>query len=225
MKNRTKRLWLNFASTAIIILTAVFSFFAIIALSLNIVFVKTYVRGYSMQPTLNLNIESSNIDGDLIYINKFKNFSNDDIVVANVAWFSDPIIKRLIGKPGDIIEIKDQAEHFELIVNNNLLYSREKTNISSHGKAGGTIEYYQIYLNFINNHPNNVYEKEDGTKCIKLNANEYFLMGDNWAESTDCMVHGPVKEKDIIGKVDLVIPKGENKFLTLTKFIFTEILF
>lgn len=179
-----------------------------------------------MQPTLNTHANSQTEDWDTIYINKFKQFSNEDIVVAKVSWYSEAIIKRLIGKPGDIIEIKNTDDKYELYVNNKFVYDKEKTYKSSHGTIGGTNAYYDKYLAFLTSDQfkKNVYEKSDGTKCIILNENEYFLMGDNWAESTDCIEHGPVKKNNIVGKVDLVISKDENKFSAFIKLIFTEIL-
>ena len=45
------------------------------------------------------------------------------------------------------------------------------------------------------------------TKDFKLTAgkNEYIVLGDNRNISKDSRIIGPVKERDIIGKVDLVL--------------------
>jgi signal peptidase I len=62
------------------------------------------VNGTSMQPTLQ--------DGDRLLVNKFR-FLVDEPSVGDVITFRDPsdenrfLVKRVIGVPGDIIEIKD----------------------------------------------------------------------------------------------------------------------
>jgi signal peptidase I len=62
------------------------------------------VSGTSMQPTLH--------DGDHLLINKFQ-FLLEKPTVGDVITFRDPsdpdryLVKRVIGKPGDIIEIRD----------------------------------------------------------------------------------------------------------------------
>jgi signal peptidase I len=222
MKSRTKRVWINILSATVVSLTMLLSFFAIVVLSLNIVYVKTYVRGYSMQPTLNKNITDPNIDGDLIYVNKFKPLENNDVIVANVSWYAEPIIKRLIGKPGDTIEIKEVNNEYHLLVNNTFVYSREKTTSSPHGISGGTQEDFARYNNILSNPDwaNNVITREDNSKCIILNDDEYFVMGDNWAESTDSLTHGPIHKSNIVGRVELIIEPNENRLVKLTQFIF-----
>lgn len=215
MKSRTKRVWMNILSATVVSLTMLFSFLAIIVLSLNIVYVKTYVRGYSMQPTLNKNITDPNIDGDLIYVNKYMPLENNDIIVANVSWYPEPIVKRLIGKPGDTIEIKQVNNEYHLLVNNAFVYAREKTTSSPHGIA------FERYTNILSNPDwaNNVITREDNSKCIILNDDEYFVMGDNWAESTDSLTHGPIHKSNIVGRVELIVEPKENRFMKLTQFI------
>ena len=64
---------------------------------------------------------------------------------------------------------------------------------------------------------------ENGEECIKVNAGEYILMGDNWGETTDSLFYGPVSADSIIGRADFVVYMGQNVMLTVIKS-FWEIL-
>lgn len=180
-----------------------------------------------MQPTLNTNIKDPNINGDTIYINTVSDYHANDIVVAEVSWWSKgPIIKRIVGCPGDKVEIRDLDNSYGLFVNETLLYTKDKTIVSNHGSLGGTNMHYRQYLNFLNNPSNqdNVGINSLGEKCIVLNDDEYMLVGDNWGESTDCLYHSPVKSSDIVGKVELIIPyENENNFSTLFSFMMRKV--
>ena len=211
MSSRNRRILFNIINAILTLLIIIVSFFALINIMFNIVFIRTNVRGYSMYPTLNATVPSSSSDGDIVYINKYSSFTNSDIVVADVNWWSNGyIIKRLVGCPNDIIQIKEEANQYLLYVNNEVLYSKEKN--------PDTLVYYTtIYLTFFDKFPNNIIINDNGEKCIKLNDNEFLLMGDNWGNSTDSLSYGPTKKDDIVGRVDIIIQYGENKFRTLVK--------
>ena len=210
MYYRTRRLLSNILSGILATLIVIVGFFSIITISLNVVYIKTSVEGYSMVPTLNINAPSSKEEGDVIYINRFKDVEVGDIVVAEL--YDKYIIKRLVGCPGDIIEIKDDGKTYGLYVNNNLLYSKEKTEGDS--IIGSSNSYYMQYLNFLNND-----DKE--LNYIKLGEDEYFLMGDNWGKTSDSLTaNGPFSKSEIVGKVDIVVPYGENEDGYILKTIF-----
>jgi len=219
MNNRAKTIIKNIVSSIIVILIMIIGLFSITGLIFNFVYTPAPVSSYSMYPTLNKDAPDKNTPGDWAYLNKFAEYKNTDIVIANVSWHSNAIIKRLVASPGDIIEIRDENTHYGLYVNENLVYTKEKNNISIHGKFGGTIQYYQNYLALLERLPNQVVKNSKGNPAFKLNENEYFLMGDHWEESTDCITQGPVKKTDILGKVDFVIPMKENRFWGMLKQI------
>ena len=209
MSSRSKRIILNITSSILTILIMFVSFFALVNIIFNIVFIRTNVKGFSMLPTLNQNVSSEDIDGDIVYINRFSDFSDSDIVVADVDWWtSGYIIKRLVGSPNDIIQIKDEGDQYSLYVNEKILYTKEKNSDTNY-------YYNSIYLTFFEKYPQNTTTNEAGEKCIKLNENEYLLMGDNWGHSTDCLTGGLAHKNDIIGRVDIIVPYGENQFRTL----------
>lgn len=184
------------------------------------VYVKTSVIGYSMYPTLNQNAPSADVEGDIVFVNKHAEINSNDIVVANVNWWNlGPIIKRVVATPGDVLQIKEENENYNLYVNGNLLYSKPKTNESTN-KLGSTTDYYNQYLEFLANpaNVNNVIEI-NGEKYIIMQQDEYFLLGDNWGESTDSMQKGPVKAEKIVGKVEIVAEYGEEPIWVMVKEI------
>lgn len=194
------------------------SFFALINIVFNFVYIKTPVRGYSMQPTLNMSVSDPNIDGDVAYVNRYSSYDINDIVVASVDWWNKgTIIKRLIARPGDNFKIVESDNSYLLIVNGNLLYTREKSGNTLHDLE--LENYYNSYLAYVNarRSTSSIQLDCEGQEIVVMQENEYFLMGDNWLESEDCLKHGPVASNEIIGKVEMVIPYGENKILSLMK--------
>jgi len=177
-----------------------------------------------MLPTINSSVDDPQASGDTILINKKKLGSRNDIVVAKVDWYDNFIIKRLVGTPGDKIQIKDQGDHYDLVVNNVTLYSKVKEGTKTDFVSTGTVGYYGDYLLFLENPEFAQYVETDGNETyIKLDKDEYFLMGDNWGHTFDCIANGPIKSKQIIGKVDLIIEVGENNPLKISWFFMKKL--
>ena len=207
MSYRGKRRLYNVLSGITISLIVMISFLLAISLIFNIVYIKTYVRGYSMLPTLNSSVNTSSEDGDTVFINKYSKYTHNDIVVAKVNWWSEgSIIKRLVGMPGDQIEIRDLGIEYGIYVNDSLMYTRDKNN--------ATLAHYLEYINLLNEETFTG-TTSAGNKCIELADDQYFLIGDNWEGSVDCLRNGPVSKSDIVGKVDIVIPADENNSFTI----------
>lgn len=131
-----------------------------------------YVRGASMEPNF-FDHEYLIID-EISY--RFKDPIRGDIVVFK--YPKDPsqyFIKRVIGLPGDTVEIVDGRVK---------IYNQEHPNGTSLDETG--------YLDQDRTIPN---------RTVTLKAKEYFLMGDNRAASLDSRVFGAVDRSYIVGKV------------------------
>ena len=91
-------------------------------------------------------------------------------------------IKRIIGLPGETVSINRGAVSITTQVGDILILDESYT----------------------------VNEDATYTKNVTLNADEYFVMGDNRPNSSDSRVWGPLPKKDIIGRVDLrLLPISE----------------
>lgn len=214
MNFRVKRILFNICSGIIAFLTCMVIFATIFLLTMNFVYIQTPIEGYSMLPTLNTTVPTATTEGDIVYINRFDQINRGDIVVAEVTWNDHPIIKRLVGLPGDQIEIKLWNERYYVFVNQKELYSIRQSGETFDGRPGGTEVYFAHYLHYLD-------EYENGKNYIQLGDDEYFLMGDNWGGTTDSMKYGPMKRSEIVGRVepDLIVPYGESTMNYMLKFI------
>lgn len=219
MKSHSKRILNNTISAILAILIMIVGFFSLVGITFNIVYTPASIKSYSMWPTLNEFVKDPYTVGDYAYMNNFAKPSNNDIVIAKVNWYGEEIIKRLVASPGDTLEIRDETTHYGLYVNENLVYTRDKTDVDVHGGEGGTNEYFESYKTLLQSTQVSTGTTSAGEKCILLKEDEYFLMGDNWSETLDCMKYGPVSLTNICGKVDFIIKMGENKFFEMIKQI------
>lgn len=224
MDNNSGRILRNFIGGILTVLITVLSFFTIINLTFSLLYIKTNVKGYSMLPTINSNVESANINGDTIYINKYVEPNVNDIVVAKPHWYENHIIKRLVGKPGDTIEIKDLNTEYGLFVNDELLYTKDKYDNNLNFNIGLN-QYFELYNNFLESEKfkKNVITNDDGKKLIKLNNNEYFLMGDNWGHTLDSLSRGPISKEEFVGKVDLLIDIKDDSIVESIKYFYKKL--
>lgn len=129
------------------------------------------VKGVSMMPTLK--------DGDLLLVsNTFYNVDNGDIIIAKKQDFKQAIIKRVIAKEGQTIDI--DFVKGDVFVDGKLLkedYIDEKTLVEGNIK------------------------EEDYPLTVPKDS--YFVMGDNRNESIDSRYNqiGMIHKKDILGEV------------------------
>ena len=148
------------------------------------IFQPFFVKGQSMEP----NFEN----GDYLFVDelsyRLKDPQRGEVVVFKYPNdVSQRYIKRIIGLPGETVEIKDgQVDIFN--------------------KDGEKILNEEKYI------PQGVLTLGDIN--ITLKENEYFVLGDNRAASSDSRRWGPVPKEDIIGRVFFRV----WPLATLTKF-------
>lgn len=138
----------------------------IVSLILNLFVIQlAHVNGSSMYPTLK--------DGQLLFVSKITssdNYQRGDIIVFK--YNGRNLIKRLIGLPGEKVQIID----------NDIYINDKKIN-----------DFVDVQMkNFDENILN------DG---ILLSKDEFIFLGDNRNDSFDCRRIGAVNKKDIVGKV------------------------
>lgn len=137
-----------------------------------------YVKGSSMEPNFN--------HGDLLFINKLSTSIGSpdygDIVICEMEddFAYENIIKRVIGLPGDEIEIlenEDDEEVYDLYVNGELV---EEPFLGEPMMTAGNIAY-----------------------PFEVPENSYFVMGDNRNASTDSRKEsvGAIPKENLMGKV------------------------
>ena len=147
-----------------------------------------FVQGASMEP----NFENSNyliinefgykktsfsLDGkNMFSVEPFKKLNRADVVVFKYPRnHSQYFIKRIIGLPGEKIEIKGGKVSIYNSENPNGIALDESTYLPSELRTAGEI-------------------------VLMLKDNEYFVMGDNRSASSDSRYWGPVLDSEIIGK-------------------------
>jgi signal peptidase I len=112
--------------------------------------------------------------GDYVCVDTYKAYTpvrGDIVALYDPTMPGDNIVKRIVGIPRDLIEVKP----------NYILINGIKEN--------------EDFLN----HKGQIFYKHIGTLVLK--NNEYFVLGDNRNRSFDSIEFGPVPESDIIGKV------------------------
>ncbi len=161
----------------------------ITVLVLRIFFIDSFVvRGDSMAPTI--------LDGDWVFVDKmsyrFADPNREDIIVVKPRSQASRIIKRVIGLPGERIEIADDGQ------------IRIKNSRQDAGKA-----LSETYINLPALPLSGSSTPAIGINTIQLDPKEYFVLGDNRYISIDSRELGPVDEWNVEGRVVFVFrPKS-----------------
>ena len=135
------------------------------------------ISGESMMPTLE--------DGERVIVNelvyRFSEPKRGDIVVFYYPEEDKDLVKRVIGLPGDTVEMKND----QLLINGTKVeepYLAESKKFFL-GNSGVLTEDFEP---------------------VKVNSNQFFVMGDNRWNSKDSRAIGTISEEQIIGRVELV---------------------
>ncbi len=146
-----------------------------------------HVKGHSMEPTLK--------EGDRLLVQFWKrdDISRFDLVEARVGVAKSPVVKRVIGLPGDtvevtfadgkpVVQVTPAGTSTAYVVENPTWTDRVGTAIAPCCKADGTAGV-------------------EGTPVV-VPADSYWLLGDNWGGSDDSRTYGFVKAADIGGALN-----------------------
>jgi len=136
------------------------------------IFQPFFVRGRSMEP----NFEN----GDYLIIDeisyRFRDPQRGEVIVFKYPQNpSQRYIKRIIGLPGETIEIEDGKV---------IIYQKN---------FGAQVLDESSYLP--------PYLETPGDTRVSLDENEYFVLGDNRVSSSDSRRWGPLPREDIVGRV------------------------
>ena len=154
------------------------------------------VQGKSMYPTLNEEVENDRVIVDKTCLFN-KNFNKGDVIIFESYDEGKLYIKRIIGMPGDKVEIKDGAVYVnDNKINENYLPNKTKT--------------YPLHEDYLFGES----KKREPMKVI-VPENHVFVLGDNRGGSTDSRKIGPINMNRIKGK-------ALYKF-NLFKFYFNEV--
>lgn len=157
--------WLKAIVLALIIVLVVREF----------VMTPSVVKGTSMEPTLH--------DGDRIIISKLGKLERFDQIafIAPDSIAEENYVKRIIGLPGDYLEIKDD----ELFVNG--------------------VSYPEVYLEDVIDDLGGFRYTDDFSLndlgLTEVPAGMYFVLGDNRPDSRDSRYFGVIEEESIIGEI------------------------
>lgn len=154
-----------------------------------------HVKGHSMEPTLE--------QGDRLLVQFWKRDAPHrfDLVEARVGVAKSPVVKRVIGLPGDTVSVSFEAGAPVVTV-----------------KPAGSSTTYVVENPTWKPRVGSATApccKDDGTagtepRAVVVPAGHYWLLGDNWGGSDDSRTYGFVAAADLGGTLNLRLqPLGE----------------
>lgn len=206
---RKSNYWLRFLGNAFFTILFVISLFIA---TISFVFISTPVVGESMQPTLN---SKGEYKSDIVYINKFKSYSRNDIIVLHQESSVDAeyIIKRVIGIAGDRIKIElGENDTYLLLINGEILaepylFDYKTANLPNNDGMEST---FNNFLGLQLSKPHLF----DGNELV-VPQGEVFVLGDNRGRSLDSSQHGTYPTAMVVGVVQYVVEYGHSELLFL----------
>ena len=168
----------------------------------------------SMKPTI--------LVGDRIFVNKLAYDLKVPFTTLHIAEWSDPrrgdivvlfsphdgqrLVKRVIGLPGDTIELRDN----NLVLNGQPVEYKPTANELLHDLApadrdGRVFASEQLpgQTHAVAGHP--AVPARRSFAPYRVPEGHYFMMGDNRDDSFDSRYYGPVKRKQIVGRATAVV--------------------
>ena len=190
---------------------------SVFVLGFTITYNTAPVYGVSMQPTLNAMGGTKN---DTVYINKFSKGDYGDVIVLKIVDGGETtyIIKRLIGKSGDRINVKADTQgniavyrNGKALVENYILDIKQCGDPNNLGMKSTLADFDILRDRALAGEIDNVTFNVDGE--LVLSDNQVFVLGDNRGYSIDSADDGPFIVDNIEGRVDYILPYGENSIV------------
>lgn len=181
----------------------------------SISIVECEVTGVSMQPSLNA---LSGDKHDIVYINKFdKDYEYGDIVVIETE--GEPIIKRVMGLSGDLIDVVKKDGEYCLERNGEILKEDyilvdNSALIPTYAKNGMNA-MADRWLTLKNERP----ELFNADGKLMVGEGEVFALGDNRRVSYDSSTYGNFSLDNVSGIVELIKPYGKGDFEFMLSYI------
>lgn len=211
--NNNKLWWVNAIANLFLTLCLIV---AVMLFVFSCVTSECIVVGASMVPTYNADDKAGN---DIVFVNKYDDdYERGDVVVIELPN-AEPIIKRVIGVGGDIIDIVLTADGYKLEINGKIIeedYINYKYDASHIVDQNGMKDYYIMFTGDTRiNYP----ELFNAEGKMVIPEGEYFVLGDNRHESKDSMYYGTFEKEDIVGTVEHSLKNGKGKFRFYVNYI------
>lgn len=182
------------------------------------------VVGASMKPTFNSDSRKSN---DVVFVNMYdRSFDYGDIIVVDVDGRSDPIIKRVVGVAGDVIDIVlDSDNLYKLQINNqivqesylNMVYTE---NLLEYDGDFNGMHLVKSKLESLKISHNELFIKSGENKGkILVPEGCVFALGDNRHNSQDSSYYGAFEFDKILGVVESSLSGGEGEFAFYVNYV------
>lgn len=205
------KVFLNFLGNLFFVYCIIIS---IALIFFSVVTIENEVDGPSMQPTLNKMGENKH---DYVYVNIYDHdFDYEDIIVLNNGGIK--VIKRIVGLPGDKIDIVFDGHQFRLerngeIINEYYIFIDSNPSTAS-SRKNGMHNTSDDFLELKRTKP----ECFEGGKYV-IKDNEVFVLGDNRLVSVDSADYGAVSMDSIDGIVERIKYYGDNTFAFYYNYI------
>lgn len=179
----------------------------------NLVYETAPVSGPSMENTFNKFGDAMN---DTVIINTFMKYDNGDILVIDVTKENSKTkefhIKRVVGMPGDIIDIVEIDGNYFLERNGEIVaekYIKSRVGMVRTHEKFEILKKNMAFINCFN---------DEGKFVVP--DDQVFVLGDNRANSEDSSIVGPYKHDQVVGKVQYVVPHGVSVLGYVMKNLF-----
>ena len=202
-------------------------------LTISMLFLATYsyytVQHTSMQPLLN-NYTSEELQAgvsDGVYVNTQAEAQVGDVIVIKNEFDVnvDTVVKRLIAVGGDKIAIRKivlpnystQYDVLRIPNGNTTPYILVENYVGEWLRVSGMEKVYNNFNSYLESETNK--ETLNDVTYLVLEDDEIFYLGDNRGSSRDCSEYGPALKENIIGRVDIIVPRQQNMLFHIFEYL------